>query len=117
MAHTCLYIGDSRLFVFMGFFTRNTHLGWTDSVAVGILLVDFVALAVAAGTVYFAARVAAATSTAVEILFDLAQTWATIHSDFVNGYRELENKPNIVVKQFYNRHNESLFLCEMKMLT
>lgn len=75
----------------------------TDSVVVEISLVDFAAMVVAAAdTAGFATTVDAATAIAAEILFDLAQTLqVTNHSDFANGFQELENKPNIMLEQFY----------------
>lgn len=52
-----------------------------DLVAVEILLVDFVAMIVAAGIVDFVTTVDAAASLVVERFFDLSQTCPTNHPD------------------------------------
>lgn len=76
-----------------------------DSAVVGISPVDFVAMVAAAGTVYFATRVDAATSIVVEILFDLTQTLVTNHSHLVNGFQELENCTTFhyIINFFYRK--------------
>lgn len=72
------------------FFRTKTYDSTIDSMVVGILLVDFAAMAVAVGIVWIAIKVDAVSSIVVETLFDLSQTWLTNHLDFVNDFQELK---------------------------
>lgn len=68
----------------------------TDSIAVGISLVDFAVIAVAVGIVRIATKVDAVSSIAVEILFDLSQTFLTNHLDLINDSQELKTVENTI---------------------
>lgn len=73
----------------MEIFVVETYLEF-DLAAVEILPADFVALAVAAGTIDLASKVAVATIIVVEKFSDLSQTLAMNHSYLPNDCQVLK---------------------------